>query len=131
MLSEYVQRIMKQKGLSLADVERNCGKEITAGYIGKVLKGTVTNLTVDKIVALARGLDADPYEVFAAAYGKPPLNQAHPDPYLLLEIIYKLLKSPDLLEAMPDLLRLAPKERKVIFQPLSFGDRKRSKKRNS
>ena len=131
MLNEYVDRVMKQKNLSLADVERNCGNKITAGYIGKILKGTVTNLTVEKIIALAKGLEVDPYDVFAASYGLPPGNQTTPDAFAFVDLMQKLLLNPDVLEALPLILRLKPQDRKVLLRPLKFSSKKKSKKKKS
>jgi hypothetical protein len=121
---------MKQKALSLADVERNCDKEISASYIGKVVKGTVTNLTADKMVALARGLQVSPFEVFEASYGEP-LEKDKPDAFALLDMMQQLLMNPDILEAIPKLLKLSAEDRKVYFQPLRFLDRKKPKKKKN
>jgi transcriptional regulator with XRE-family HTH domain len=131
MLSEYLHRVMKQKNLSIADVERNSAKQITAGYIGKILQGTVKNLTVEKILALAKGLEVDPYDIFAASYGRPPGKQTSPDAFALVDLMQKLLLNPDVLEALPMVLKLKPKDRKVLFQPLKFADRKKPKKKKN
>ena len=129
MLNDYVDRVMKQKNLSLADVERNCGNKITAGYIGKILKGTVTNLTVEKIIALAKGLEVDPYDIFAASYGLPPGKQTTPDAFALLDLMQKLLLNPDVLEALPQILKLPSEQRKVLLRPISFTSKKKTKKK--
>lgn len=131
MLNEYVDRVMKQKNLSLADVERNCGNKITAGYIGKILKGTVTNLTVEKIIALAEGLEVDPYDVFAASYGLPPGKQTAPDAFAFVDLMQKLLLNPDVLEALPLILKLKPEQREVLLRPLKFTAKKKSKKKGN
>jgi transcriptional regulator with XRE-family HTH domain len=132
-LKHYVKRVMRQKGLSLSDIERSSNKQITASYIGRILKGTVTNLTIEKIVALAQGLEVDPYEIFAASYGKPPESRDHPDSLVLLDVMQKLVMNPDLLEVLQQWLRLSPKERTVLLQPIKFINEPRpqqKKKRN-
>ena len=129
MLKEYVDRVMKHKGLTLADVQRNCGNQITAGYIGKITKGTVTNLSFEKIMALAQGLEVDPYDLFAACYGKPPREQTTPDAYALVDLMQKLLLNSDVLEALPLILKLTPEQREVLLRPLKFTSKKRSKKK--
>jgi hypothetical protein len=129
MLNEYVERVMKHKGLSLADVQRNCDHKITAGYIGKIIKGTVTNLSFEKILALAKGLEVDPYEVFAACYGRPPREQTTPDAFALVDLMQKLLLNSDVLEALPLILKLKPEQRKVLLRPLKFASKKKSKKK--
>jgi len=119
-LRHYVKRVMRQKGLSLSDIERSSNKQITASYIGRILKGTVTNLTIEKIVALAQGLEVDPYEIFAASYGKPPANSNHPDSLVLVDVMQKLVMNPDVLEVLQQWLRLSPKERAVLLQSLKL-----------
>jgi transcriptional regulator with XRE-family HTH domain len=117
-LSQYVERIMRQKALSFIDVERGSAGQISASYIGRILKGTVTNLTTEKIVALAQGLAVDPYDIFSASYGKPPAPQDHTNVLVLLDTMQKLVMNPEVLEAAEQLLRLSPKDRAVLLQPL-------------
>ena len=129
-LRHYVKRVMRQKGLSLSDIERSSNKQITASYVGRILKGTVTNLTIDKIVVLAQGLEVDPHEVFAASYGKPPASRNHPDSLVLLDVMQKLVMNPDVLEALHEWLRLSPKERAVLLQSLKFINEPRPQHKN-
>jgi transcriptional regulator with XRE-family HTH domain len=132
-LSQYVQRIMKQKDLGLTDIERNCNKEMTASYIGKVASGSVTNLSVEKIVALAKGLDVDPYEIFAVSYGVPPGDPHRPDAYVLIDIMQKLLADPELMEAVNYLVNLSVEQRKVFAKFIERIAKKKtkSKKKNT
>ena len=129
-LRHYVKRVMRQKGLSLTDIERSSNKQITASYIGRILKGTVTNLTIEKIVVLARGLEVDPYEIFAASYGKPPASRDHLDSLALLDVMQKLVMNPDVLEVLQQWLRLSANERAVLLQPLKFINEPRSRQKN-
>jgi hypothetical protein len=126
-LSQYVERIMRQKGLSFIDVERGSKHLISASYIGRVLKGTVTNLTTEKIVALARGLDVDPYEIFAASYGVPPAKQDITNVLVVLDLMQKLVMNPEVLEAVEELLRMPPKDRAVLLQPLKRINKQKEK----
>ena len=52
-LSEYIKRVVKQKDLKLRDIERNSDGKITNGYISGIVNGKITNLSVDKLRALA------------------------------------------------------------------------------
>jgi transcriptional regulator with XRE-family HTH domain len=117
-LGEYVNRMMRLKGLSLVDVQNNSGGQVSASYIGKVQKGEVTNLTTEKMVALAQGLGVDPYAIFAASYGKPPASQDYATMLALLDIMQRLVMNLEVLEAVDELLRLPVKEREVILKPL-------------
>ena len=43
-LSEYVKRIMRQKNLTLRDIEENSDGEISNSYVSKILNGKAENL---------------------------------------------------------------------------------------
>lgn len=122
-LSQYVQRILRQKRLRLADVERRCGKTITSSYISRIIKGTVTNLTVDKIDALARGLDVDPHAIFTVALGKSPQEagaQSAVDSAVFVDTVQKLLIHPELLELVQLFARITPAERQAMLGTLKY-----------
>ena len=55
-LSAYVRRVMKLKGLTQNDVEQMSGGRITDGYVASITTDRATNLSVEKLVALADGL---------------------------------------------------------------------------
>jgi transcriptional regulator with XRE-family HTH domain len=116
-LSQYVERITRQKGLNFADVERKCDGKISASYIGRILKGEITNLTTEKMVALAQGLGVDPREIFNASY-EGPTDQDYSSLLALLDLMQRLVMNPEVFEAVELLLRLSPKERAVLLQPL-------------
>jgi transcriptional regulator with XRE-family HTH domain len=126
-LSQYVERIMRQKALSFIDVERGSKGKISASYIGRILKGTVKNLTTEKIIALSEGLEVDPYEIFAASYGVPPAKQDYTNSLVLLDMMQKLVMNPELLEAVEQLLRMSPKDRAVLLQPLKRINKQKEK----
>lgn len=73
-LDRYVRRILKEKGLSYADVQERSEGAISDSYIGNIVSGTVGSLTVGKLKALARGLDVSEDEIFAIARGHSPNN---------------------------------------------------------
>jgi transcriptional regulator with XRE-family HTH domain len=109
-LSEFVQRIMRQSNLSMRDVHKQSGKKIAASYISRIVNGRVRNLSVDKIAILAEGLGVDAFEVFAAAYGKSPVNKSGVDPLLLLDTMQQALRNPDALEVLQRWLHLSPED---------------------
>jgi transcriptional regulator with XRE-family HTH domain len=58
-LVAFVRETLKTKGLALRDVEtrsRRAGKKITHSYLSKLLSGSATNLSMEKLEALAAGL---------------------------------------------------------------------------
>ena len=103
-LSRYLQLLMKEKGLKLADVERKCQGKLSNSYLSKITRGKADNLTVEAIDILAQGLEIDGYELFAVAYGKPPRNAGESaftiDPLLFVEAVQKLVVNPQLVEVI-------------------------------
>jgi transcriptional regulator with XRE-family HTH domain len=69
-LSQYVKRVIEEKGLTLHDVELLSGKRITDTYVSNIISGEASNPSIDKIQALARGLGVEAVELFKAAVGK-------------------------------------------------------------
>jgi transcriptional regulator with XRE-family HTH domain len=68
-LDKYVRRILKEKGLSISDVNQRSEGRISEGYICGIAKGKVGDLTVGKLLALARGLGVADEEIIAVASG--------------------------------------------------------------
>jgi transcriptional regulator with XRE-family HTH domain len=103
-LSQYLQLLMKEKGLKLADIERKCQGKLSNSYLSKIIRGKADNLTVEAIDILAQGLGIDGYELFAIAYGKPPRNAGESsstiDPLLFVEAVQKLVVNPQLIEVI-------------------------------
>jgi transcriptional regulator with XRE-family HTH domain len=74
-LADFVRRVRSEKGFSLSDVRRNSGLQIANSYVSRIENGEVTNVTPEKLKALAKGLKVSEDEIFAIARGKP-LNGA-------------------------------------------------------
>ena len=70
-LDRYVRRILKEKDLTLSDVERRAGGNISDSYVAGITAGTIRNLTIDKLKALARGLGVAESQILAVASGIP------------------------------------------------------------
>lgn len=128
-LSQYVDRIARQKGLNFHDIERNSGGKITNSYISKIISGKVTNLTADKTVALAAGLGVSPFEVFAAMCGQsPPAEGEQPlDGRMVVDILQKIVNDPQLIEILQLCEGLSPKDRDSVLVQLRYL-REKSKK---
>jgi transcriptional regulator with XRE-family HTH domain len=124
-LSEYVKRVMQQKGLGVRDIERNSQKKITNSHISKVLAGTAKNLQADKIVALAAGLQVSPHEVFSVISGTE--KSERPDLMVFADIMQKVAMRPLLLEVLQELLRFEEKDYVDMLTALRFM-RERNKK---
>jgi transcriptional regulator with XRE-family HTH domain len=101
-LADFVRRTRKEKRLSLNDVVRQSGNGIANSHVSRIENGEATNVSVQKLRALAKGLDVAEEEVFAIARGKKrdPLEESN----RLIEAAHKF-------DALP-------KERRPAVEPL-------------
>ncbi len=138
-LSRYVERVINEKRLSRRDVRLRSGGEITDGYVSAIVQGRATNLSVDKLKALARGLRVRPIELIRVAFGlsdeRLPAGVAdHSHNLLLLDINKKTFISNDVAEIVQAVIKLSPAERAVVLQYVNRvgkTDRKTQRKRRS
>jgi transcriptional regulator with XRE-family HTH domain len=117
-LSQYVRRICRQKNLSIRDIQERAGgkEQIAASYISRIINGKVTNLSVDKLIILAEGLDVDPFELFAAASGRQSRSaRGGIDALVLIDIIQQTVANPDSLEVLEGWLRFPPEHRLAVL----------------
>jgi transcriptional regulator with XRE-family HTH domain len=85
-LADYVRRVRRQKNLSQGDVQRQAarrGYRIVGTYISRIENEIATNLSKDKLIALAHGLDVPESEVFAIVRGQPLSGPNHQEDILL------------------------------------------------
>jgi transcriptional regulator with XRE-family HTH domain len=132
-LAQYVTRIIKQKGLKLREVEERSGGQITNGYVSSIMNGNITNLTVEKIAALAVGLGVDGQELFVASYGqyeqagdKVPRAAAPPDALFMLELMQKVVVNPTLMSMLQEAIQLSPDEQKAALKSVRRLAKKKS-----
>lgn len=123
-LGPYVTRLMGAKGLSARDVAVNSGNRITAGYVTGIMKGTSANPSVDKLSALAVGLDVDLYELFDVACGlsaQAARRSSGSDRLRALEVLElmrKVVASPVLMAMVETGAQLPTKELEVVLAAL-------------
>lgn len=114
-LGEYVKRVMKLKGLTQKDVQRMSGERITDGYVASITTGRATNLSVDKLIALADGLGVDADELFHVACGQQlddgGRSRNGPDSLMILETVQKAVMSPAVTQILHEVVCLSPDER--------------------
>lgn len=119
---EYVRRVMNQKGLKAVDVERNSGRTIDRSHVSKFLSGAETNPSAKAMVALAKGLKADPHEVFTAVTGCAPNENASSglDILELLSLLERIAADPYLIDALRGLVNLPEKGRVAFLNMLKL-----------
>lgn len=78
-LAAYVLRAATEQGISFNEVERRAkrkGYQITQSYISRIVNGAAQNPSVEKLQALAAGLNRPEEEVFAIARGERKQEEA-------------------------------------------------------
>jgi transcriptional regulator with XRE-family HTH domain len=129
-LSQYLNRLMKQKDWGVRDLERNSGNRITNSHISKILKGKANNLMSDKIVALAEGLNVDPHEVFSVISGRPVADAEElTNVAVFADLMQKMAVNPVLLEIMQELLRMPANHQRQWLESLKFANERPKKER--
>lgn len=120
-LSHYVDRVMKEKHLSRRDVKLRSGGEITDSYVSGIISGSASNLSVEKLKALARGLRVREMELIRVAFGlsderesQPVADESHN--LVLVDLKRKTVISNDIAEIVQEVLALAPADRTVVLQ---------------
>jgi transcriptional regulator with XRE-family HTH domain len=121
-LGEYVDGIMKEKDLKSPEVEKRSGNTISDGYVDNIVKGKAKNVTVEKLKALAVGLETDEEALFRVARGLPPEpdDQAWP-PESLSRAVSRVVGSREFLKIVKRMIMLKPTQLKEL---LAFIERK-------
>ncbi len=137
-LSQFVQRVIRQKNLSIRDIQTRAGGEdkIAASYISRIINAKVTNLSVDKLIVLAEGLGVDPFELFAAASGRQMSNaRGGIDAMALIDTMQQAVGNPASLEVIRRWLGLTPEYQSAVLDWIRFlseearANKKKRKKR--
>jgi transcriptional regulator with XRE-family HTH domain len=112
---------MKEKNLSRSDVKLRSGGEITDSYVSAIISGVATNLSVEKLKALARGLRISERKLVDVAFGYSEeletdraVDQSHN--LLLLDIRKKIVISSDVAEIAQEVIKLSPAERAIVLR---------------
>ena len=120
-LSVYVETVMKEKRLSRRDVKLRSGGEITDSYVSGIISGTATNLSVQKLKALARGLRVSEMELIRVAFGlskadefEQIADQSHN--LILIDVSKKSVLSTDIAEIVSETVKLSAADRAVVLR---------------
>lgn len=132
-LADYVSRMRQEKRLSLNDVVRQSGNRIANSHVSRIENGLTTNVTTDKLRALAKGLGVSEAEIFAVARGKSVSGDPDIEEIRLLEYFRTLPQdSRDILLAYAEMMsiRAGGKGRVITLDtPGVDAARQREKKR--
>jgi transcriptional regulator with XRE-family HTH domain len=64
-LKSYLCRLLKENQITLKEIEQRSNQKISVSYLRNLIFDGMTNLTLEKIKALACGLQVSPQEIFA------------------------------------------------------------------
>ena len=98
-LRKYLKQKMKEQDLKKAQIERQSRGTITDSYLSDILSGKTKHISVEKLEALAFGLQMDSIELFKIVTGHTPTD----DPSQDLAAIFRIV------------LDMNPKERKALL----------------
>ncbi len=122
-LAELVGRVIREKDLKLRDVARKSDGQIAQSYVSRIISGDVTNLSTEKLMALSRGIEIDPYDLFSAATGLPILTPSRKlkdkvdlGAVEFVEIMRKVVGNTKLAEIVKEAVRLWPEEHTVVLR---------------
>ena len=112
-LSDYLDRIMRQKNLTAKEMARRCN--LTDSYIGRMRKGEHGDIGVNTIVELSKGLDVDAHEVFAGATGIPVSETSGIDAASILDLAGKVINNPASFDLLRQVVNMQPEHIQVLL----------------
>ena len=112
-LADYLDRLMRQKNVTPKQLAQHCN--LTDNTIARFRKGGLINPTVATILELAKVLEVNAHDIFAAASGVSVSEAPQIDPQLLLDQMQKLLTDTNGVEVLRQLLGFSPDERKRML----------------
>jgi hypothetical protein len=117
-LIKLIQRVMKEKGLSVLQIQKRSGGKIKDSFIFDILKGKTKTLSVEKVHALAEGLGIGSIEVFKAASGEAVdfINAEPWPPKKLLKTMEQIIDNPQLTKIMQSLPKMQPAKIRSILK---------------
>lgn len=118
-LSEYVQKVMDDKGLSALEVERRSNNKITDGHVQNIQKGKTTNLNQSTLLALAEGLGVDPVELFKVSAGLQVYKETW-TPYSLVKVMNILVDNAEMARIVQALIEQKPAKIKAMKKLLEI-----------
>jgi transcriptional regulator with XRE-family HTH domain len=75
-LKNYLCRLLKENHITLKEIEQRSNHKISVSYLRNLIFDGMTNLTLEKIKALACGLQVSPQEIFALLEDQSPERRA-------------------------------------------------------
>lgn len=115
---KLIRLVMKEKGLSVLQIQKRSGGKIKDSFIFDILKGKTKTLSVEKVHALAEGMGIDSIDVFKAASGGAVnfINTEPWPPKKLLKTMEQVVDNPQLTKIMQELAKMKPSRVRAILE---------------
>jgi transcriptional regulator with XRE-family HTH domain len=115
-LSKFVRELVASRQMSIHEIRTNATGEITESYISGIVKGSSSNPSVRKLVALASGLGVDPVELFKVAAGLSGEEKSRstfpaPDTAAFIGLMKRIVSNNKLFDIMAEALLLRIEDR--------------------
>jgi transcriptional regulator with XRE-family HTH domain len=111
-LPDYIRRVMSEGGITFRKITERSRGEISGAYVSDLISGKAANPSVEKIVALAKGLNRPEQELFQIARGK---SKPSDDPDFRQSIFYMIYEksqaaSPEMKQVVNRVLGMIDRE---------------------
>jgi transcriptional regulator with XRE-family HTH domain len=111
-LSDYVRRVMNEANLTYRQVEARAKGRITGGYVNDIVQRKTTNPSIEKLQALAKGLNRPEDEVISIAQKRVRPSDDKDFQQSLYYMLYEKSKnaSPEKLSLVNGVLKMLTRE---------------------
>jgi transcriptional regulator with XRE-family HTH domain len=118
-LRAFIEEVIEKEGITVAEIARRSGGEITDSYIFDIRSGKTKSVGVEKLNALARGLGVSNVDLFRIASGEdiPYRTEAWPS-HLLSKTIDAIIHSPELTRAVKAIVAMKPAKLKALLKQI-------------
>ena len=117
----FIQKTMAEKGLSAWQVQKRSGGKIKDSYIKDIVAGKTKSIGVEKLNALALGLDVDSIELFKLASGEDIVHPSDPWPSQVLhQALGMIIESSELTKIVKALIHSKPAKLKAVKKVLEI-----------
>jgi transcriptional regulator with XRE-family HTH domain len=111
-LGDYIRRVMNESDITFRELTIRSKNEISGAYVNDIIKGKTSNPSVDKLKALAKGLNRPEEELFEIARGTTKPSEDAEFKQSLYYMLYEKSKtaSPQKRELIKSVLRMIDRE---------------------
>src|SRR5689334_13339340 len=119
-LRAYLRRVMDEKGLSEWELEKRSKGKIKDSYIKDILSGKTKSISVEKLNALADGLDLDGqnHNKIASSSNPPAAQEGARPPGHFVKAVERMLHDTEFAGVVGALMRVKPSRHRAFRRQL-------------